>query len=112
MTNTTTTITSGRRSDDAVRWIWDAIERVGWTFLQGGLSVVTVEMLDLPVWAIAPFAGVLAGLKATVARKVGNQNSASTLPISLEPIKVVTVTDQTITPAVPDGELRFTNSPN
>lgn len=57
----------------------DAIERTAWTAAQAGLAAVTVEQLGLPLWAAAPVGAALAALKALVARKVGDPDSASTL---------------------------------
>jgi hypothetical protein len=66
------------------RYSLDAFERVGWTFLQGGLGVITVEMLELPTWAIPLAAGVFASLKVLAARHVGSQYTAATLPANEE----------------------------
>lgn len=60
-------------------WL-DLAERVGWTAAQVILAGVTVEAFDLPGWAVAPAAAVLAIVKGLVARHVGNPDSASTLP--------------------------------
>lgn len=62
------------------KWVADTAERVGWTFLQGGLGLLSVETFDLPVEYAALIAAGLALVKAAVARKVGNPDSASTLP--------------------------------
>lgn len=62
------------------RYILDLAERVFWTFLQGGLGVITVDALDLPVWAVVPVATGLALLKGLVAKKIGSGNTAATLP--------------------------------
>lgn len=62
------------------KWALDATERVAWTAVQVIASTVTVEMLDLPAAYIPLGAALLAALKATVARKVGRDDSASTVP--------------------------------
>lgn len=69
------TVISKRR-----KFMLDAMERVAWTAAQVIVSTVTVESLDLPVQWIPVGAAVLAALKAAVARKVGREDSASTVP--------------------------------
>ncbi len=59
---------------------WDLGERVFWTAAQVGLAGVSVEVFDLPGWAVGPVAVALAGAKALAARKVGDPNSAALLP--------------------------------
>lgn len=58
----------------------DWAERVAWTAIQGGLAIVTVDNLDLPTWAVPTIAAALAALKGFVAKQIGNQDSASTVP--------------------------------
>ncbi len=60
-------------------WV-DLAERVGWTAAQVVLAGVTVEMLDLPGWAVPVVATGLAMAKGLVARKVGERDSAALLP--------------------------------
>jgi hypothetical protein len=62
------------------RFVKDLVERVGWTALQAGVAVITVDSLGLPVAWAAPAAAVLAFIKALVARHVGRSDSASTFP--------------------------------
>jgi hypothetical protein len=62
------------------RCVLDLAERVFWTFVQAGLGAISVEMFDLPEWAIIPIATGLAGLKGVVAKKVGSSNTAALLP--------------------------------
>ncbi len=59
------------------RYWTDLAERVGWTAAQVVLAGVTVEMLDLPPWAVPVVATVLAMAKGLVARKVGEPETAS-----------------------------------
>lgn len=59
------------------RFWFDLGERVFWTGVQVGVAGVSVEVFDLPGWAVGPVAVALAGLKALAARKVGDRDSAS-----------------------------------
>lgn len=62
------------------QWALDAGERVAWTLAQAAAATVTVDMLNLaPEW-IPLGAALLAALKVAVARKVGRDDSASTVP--------------------------------
>lgn len=65
-------------------WL-DLAERVGWTAAQVVLGGITVEVFDLPSWAVAPVAVAIAAAKGLVARHVGDPDSASTLPSEPEP---------------------------
>lgn len=58
----------------------DLLERVGWTAAQAGVGVITVEALNVPVEWAAVVAAVLAVVKGFIAKKVGNSDSASTVP--------------------------------
>ena len=58
-------------------------ERVGWTAVQAGLGLVTVEALGVPTAWAAVVASVLAVVKGFVARRVGDPNSPATLPWGL-----------------------------
>lgn len=58
----------------------DWSERLLWTLAQAGLGLVSVEMLDLPLWAVPLVAAGLSAAKGIVARKIGNPDSASTVP--------------------------------
>jgi len=62
------------------KWFLDSAERVAWTAAQVVASTVTVEMLNLPAEWIPVGAVVLAMLKSAVARKIGRDDSASTVP--------------------------------
>jgi hypothetical protein len=53
---------------------------VGWTLVQAAAATVTVDMLNLPAEWIPVGAALLAVLKVAVARKVGRDDSASTVP--------------------------------
>jgi hypothetical protein len=57
----------------------DLAERALWTGVQAGLALGITTVSDVDhIWAV-PIATVLAALKAQVARKVGDPNSAATL---------------------------------
>lgn len=65
---------------------FDALERIFWTFVQVVLAGVTVEALNAwtaaeisPVWVPLVAAG-FAALKTFVARRIGDPDSAATLP--------------------------------
>lgn len=62
------------------QWALDAGERVFWTAAQVITATVTVDMLNLPTPYIPLGAALLAALKAALARKVGRDDSASTVP--------------------------------
>ena len=57
----------------------DIGERVAWTAVQAGLSIITVDTFDLPAVYVPVFAAVLATVKGWVATHVGD-DSAATLP--------------------------------
>lgn len=69
----------------AARFKWDALERIGWTAVEGtaGLLIVTVTPLD--TWWALPISVALAALKAFAAKKVGQPGTASTLPAAKDP---------------------------
>lgn len=67
------------------RFPWDALERIGWTALQGVVGLVVVELADVDMWWALPVASALAALKALIAKKVGQPGTASTLPVSKDP---------------------------
>lgn len=55
----------------------DLLARAAWTALQAGLSLVTVEALDVPVgWAI-PVAWALSSAKSWVATRVGDPETVT-----------------------------------
>lgn len=60
----------------------DALERIAWTAAQTAVATAIVVIPDagLPTWTIPVIAAALAGLKARIARHIGNADSASTLP--------------------------------
>jgi len=60
-------------------WL-DLAERVVWTAAQVALAGVTVDVFDLPSWAVLPAAAALAAVKGLVARHVGDPDSAAMLP--------------------------------
>lgn len=62
------------------KFLLDLVERVAWTAAQAGLGVVTVEAAHLPVAYAPVIALVLAAVKGFVASKVGNKDSASSVP--------------------------------
>lgn len=65
----------------------DALERVGATVVQAGLSVISVETIEevvdlnpsVKAILLPAIAGLLAVLKAKVAKRVGNPDDASLL---------------------------------
>ena len=67
------------------RKLADLGERLFWTFVQGGLAVISVEAFDLPYWAVPPIAAALSAVKSAVASQVNNTTSVSTLPKTLDP---------------------------
>lgn len=60
----------------------DLGERVLWTAVQGGLGLVAVDALDLPVAYVPIAAAILSAIKGFVARKLvsPSEDSASTVP--------------------------------
>lgn len=62
------------------KYLKDWLERVAWTAAQAAVGVVVVEVNDLDQWWVFPIAAALAGLKGFIAKKVGNSDSASTVP--------------------------------
>jgi hypothetical protein len=67
------------------RRIYDIGERVAWTFVQGGLGVISTEQLDIPIAWAPVIAAALSATKGWVATKVGNTRTASTLPAEFDP---------------------------
>jgi hypothetical protein len=67
------------------RFRWDAAERVFWTGVEGGLAGGVTWAADLPAWAFWPLMVLAAMAKAFVAGKVGQPNTASTLPPEKDP---------------------------
>lgn len=58
----------------------DLIERVGWTAAQAGVGVLIVANTDTPTAYAAVIAAGLALVKGFIAKKIGNADSASTVP--------------------------------
>ena len=64
-----------------VTFLRDMAERVIWTFVQAASAVLLVEQDWTPdALKIAVTAGGIAVLKAIVASRIGNHESAATLP--------------------------------
>lgn len=64
-----------------VVFLKDMAERVIWTFIQSAAAVMIVETSWTPdVLKVAATAGAIAVLKAIVASRIGNEDSAATLP--------------------------------
>lgn len=55
----------------------DLLSRAGWTALQAGLGLITVDALDIPVAYVVPIAWALSSIKSWVATKVGNPNTVT-----------------------------------
>ncbi len=65
--------------------LYDMLERLGWTVAQGVVAIAIVWSQDANP-AYAPLImGVLSVAKSYVAGRIGNTNSVSTLPESLDP---------------------------
>jgi hypothetical protein len=62
------------------KFLKDFAERVSWTAVQAALGLVVVESFDLPLWSVPIAASALAAVKGYVAKKIGNKDSASTVP--------------------------------
>lgn len=67
------------------RFRWDVAERVFWTAIEGGVAGGVTYAADLPSWAMFPLMVLAAFAKAYVAGKVGQPNTASTLPPEKDP---------------------------
>jgi hypothetical protein len=55
----------------------DALARMGWTALEAGLSVLTVESLGLPTRWVPLIAVLLAAVKSAVATRVGSTETVT-----------------------------------
>ncbi len=65
----------------SLKWYRDMAERVAWTFVQGFAAVLIVEQeWDIDVLKIAATAGAIALLKAILATRIGDPESAATWP--------------------------------
>lgn len=71
------------------RFRWDVAERVFWTAMEGGLAGGVTYAADLPPWAMLPLMVLAAFAKAYVAGRIGQPNSASTLPLEKDPAAAV-----------------------
>lgn len=59
----------------------DLLERVVWTLIEGALGFwIDHAMTGEVTWRGVLYAGGLAAAKAIVARRIGDRNSAATLP--------------------------------
>lgn len=67
------------------KFVLDMAERAGWTGAEAALSLVIVELADVPVWWAAPVALVAASAKSWVAKHLGRKGTASTLPAGKDP---------------------------
>lgn len=63
----------------------DMLERILWTTLQFGVGLGITETSSLDTWWAAPIGIGLAALKALAAKKLGQKNTASTLPVTSDP---------------------------
>lgn len=65
--------------------LYDMLERLGWTAAQGAIAIAFVWSQDInPAYAPLIMAG-LSAAKSYVAGRIGNTDSVSTLPESLDP---------------------------
>lgn len=61
----------------------DLLERVAWTFVQGGAAEWIISSnLDATSFKFAGVAGLIAVAKCLLATRVGASNTASTLPLA------------------------------
>lgn len=70
------------------RFRWDVAERVFWTAVEGAIAGGVAYAADLSAWAMFAVLILAAFLKAYVAGKVGQPNTASTLPSEKDPAAV------------------------
>ena len=66
-------------------WLTDAAERVLWTLIQVLLASAIVWLGDLEGAWVVPLATLLAGVKAAVARQVGDEPNAAITFLSSKP---------------------------
>jgi len=62
------------------KYVKDLVERVGWTAAQAGVGVLIIANTDAPTAYAAVIAAALALVKGFIAKKIGNKESASTVP--------------------------------
>lgn len=67
------------------RFRWDVAERTFWTAVEGGVAGGVTWAGDLPSWAMFPLLVLAAFGKAFIAGKIGQTNTASTLPVEKDP---------------------------
>ena len=68
----------------ATKFQRDAFERIVWTMVQAAVAVYAAELGNLdPLW-IAPVAATIAAVKAYAARRIGDADSAATLPAYID----------------------------
>lgn len=61
-------------------YVKDLLERLLWTIAQVTVGVLVVESAGWDAWWAVPVAGVLMVAKGFIAKKIGDPNSAATLP--------------------------------
>ncbi|MFF9265802.1 hypothetical protein [Streptomyces longwoodensis] len=69
----------------AVRFPYDALERIGWTTLEALVGLGAVYFAEWNTWWALPISVGLASLKTVVAKNIGQPGTASTLPQSKDP---------------------------
>ena len=62
------------------QYLTDLIERVLWTAAEAGIAYALVSIQGANDWWVIPVATCLAAIKGFVAKKIGDSNSAATLP--------------------------------
>lgn len=78
------------------RFRWDVAERTFWTAVEGGVAGGVTYAADLPAWAMLPLMILAAFAKAYIAGKVGQPNTASTLPQEKDPAALPAPGDPTM----------------
>jgi hypothetical protein len=81
---------------------WDALERVSWSAVEFTAGAVIVAVTPLDAWWAVPIAVVLAAVKASAAKRIGQPGTASTLPASKDPAATAPATGGVVNlPPVP-----------
>lgn len=62
------------------QFMYDLIERVAWTAVQAGVSVLLVALTDVSYTWVTPVAAALAILKNVAGKKIGDPNTGSWVP--------------------------------
>jgi hypothetical protein len=70
---------------NAVRFNIDALERVGFTAIEGAVSVTITGLVNIHTWWAVPIMAGLAVIKSWAARMIGNPATAAVLPASADP---------------------------